>query len=158
MFQNFDSPFFADRIEVLISTHTFFSSEFFMKQYLIRIFSYGFLVWLIPFIVAISFHSRDGKLQTDLFLFKTVMLLVGNFTGCVLLASLALKISGKKFSILLNTGFIWLAINWGLDFLILLPMSKMNAGDYFIQIGLRYLTMIFISFTVGWVADRSTNN
>ncbi|EPG80729.1 hypothetical protein LEP1GSC048_1256, partial [Leptospira santarosai serovar Shermani str. 1342KT] len=91
-----------------------------MKQYLIRIFSYGFLVWLIPFIVAISFHSRDGKLQTDLFLFKTVMLLVGNFTGCVLLTSLALKISGKKFSILLNTGFIWLAINWGLDFLILL--------------------------------------
>ncbi|EMO23584.1 hypothetical protein LEP1GSC168_0861 [Leptospira santarosai str. HAI134] len=65
-----------------------------MKQYLIRIFSYGFLVWLIPFIVAISFHSRDGKLQTDLFLFKTVMLLVG----------FRLRFVG------LLAGFIWLAI------------------------------------------------
>ncbi|EKO51236.1 hypothetical protein LEP1GSC127_2995 [Leptospira kirschneri str. 200801925] len=129
-----------------------------MKQHLVRIFSYGFLVWLIPFAVAVPFHSRDGKLLTDLFLFKTVMILVGNFTGCILLASLALKISGKKFSILFNTGFVWLAINWGLDFLILLPMSKMSVGDYFIQIGLRYLTMIFISFTVGWVTDHSTNN
>lgn len=129
-----------------------------MKKHLVRIFSYGFLVWLIPFVVAIPFHSRDGKLLTDLFLFKTVMILVGNFTGCVLLASLVLKIPGKKFRILFATGFIWLTINWGLDFLILLPMSKMNVVDYFIQIGLRYLTMIFISFTVGWVMDRSTNN
>ncbi|EMY78917.1 hypothetical protein LEP1GSC060_0853 [Leptospira weilii serovar Ranarum str. ICFT] len=129
-----------------------------MKKYLIRIFSYGFLVWLIPFMVAIPFHTKDGKLQTDLFLFKTVMILVGTLTGCVLLASLALKISGKKFPVLLSAGLIWLGINWGLDFLILIPMSKMNAGDYFIQIGLRYLTMIFISFTIGWVVDRSTNN
>ncbi|MBF3317536.1 hypothetical protein ISU75_18600, partial [Leptospira borgpetersenii serovar Hardjo-bovis] len=73
-------------------------------------------------------------------------------------ASLVLRIPGKEFRILFATGFIWLTINWGLDFLILLPMSKMNVEDYFIQIGLRYLTMIFISFTVGWIMDRSTNN
>lgn len=128
-----------------------------MKQHLVRIFGYGFLVWLIPFLVAIPFHTRDGKLLTDIFLFKTVMLIIGNLTGCVLFVSLALKISGKKLPILLGAGWIWLFINWGLDFLILLPMSKMSPGDYFIQIGLRYFTMIFVPFAIGWVADKSVN-
>ncbi|MCG6194242.1 hypothetical protein LFX25_13405 [Leptospira sp. FAT2] len=128
-----------------------------MKQYLIRIFAYGFLVWLIPFMVAIPFHTPDGQLLTDIFLFKSVMILVGNLTGCILIAALALKITGKKFSILLTTGLIWLAINWGLDFLILIPMSKMSVSDYFIKIGLGYLTMVIIPSAVGYVADRSTN-
>ncbi|TGL76860.1 hypothetical protein [Leptospira yasudae] len=128
-----------------------------MKQYLIRILAYGFLVWLIPFMVAIPFHTPDGQLLTDIFLFKSVMILVGNLTGCILIVALALKITGKKFSILLTTGFIWLAINWGLDFLILIPMSKMSVGDYFIKIGLGYLTMVIIPSAIGYVADRSTN-
>lgn len=107
--------------------------------------------------VAIPFHTPDGQLLTDIFLFKSVMILVGNLTGCILIAALALKITGKKFSILLTTGLIWLAINWGLDFLILIPMSKMSVSDYFIKIGLGYLTMVIIPSAVGYVADRSTN-
>ncbi|PJZ59159.1 hypothetical protein EHQ76_19935 [Leptospira barantonii] len=129
-----------------------------MKQHLVRIFGYGFLVWLIPFLVAIPFYTRDGKLLTDIFLFKSVMLITGSLTGCLLFVSLALKISGKKFGILLSAGFIWLIINWGLDFLILLPMSKMSPADYFIQIGLGYIAMVFVSFAIGWVADRSANS
>ncbi|EQA53354.1 hypothetical protein CH370_17925 [Leptospira kmetyi] len=128
-----------------------------MKQHLVRIFGYGFLLWLIPFLVAIPFYTRDGKLLTDIFLFKSVMLITGSLTGCLLFVSLALKISGKKFGILLGSGFIWLIINWGLDFLILLPMSKMSPGDYFIQIGLGYIAMVFVSFSIGWVADKSAN-
>ncbi|MBM9577645.1 hypothetical protein JWG45_10820 [Leptospira sp. 201903070] len=125
-----------------------------MKQYLIRIMSYGFLVWLIPFAVAIPFHSRDGKLLTDIFLFKTVMILVGSLTGSLLLASLAIRISGKTLPTLLYTGLIWLVINWGLDFLILLPMSKMSVSDYLIQIGLGYLTMLIIAFAIGKAVDK----
>ncbi|RHX84261.1 hypothetical protein [Leptospira stimsonii] len=125
-----------------------------MKQYLVRILSYGFLVWLIPFAVAIPFHSRDGKLLTDMFLFKTVMILVGNLTGSVLLSLLAVKISGRTLSILFITGILWLAINWGLDFLILLPMSKMSVSDYFVQIGFRYLTILIVAFSIGWVVDK----
>ncbi|MBM9502475.1 hypothetical protein JWG44_19665 [Leptospira sp. 201903071] len=125
-----------------------------MKQYLVRILSYGFLVWLIPFAVAIPFYTRDGKLQTDIFLFKTVMILVGSLTGSLLLASLAIRISGKTLSTLLVTALIWLIINWGLDFLILLPMSKMSVPDYFIQIGFGYLTMSIIAFSIGRAVDQ----
>ncbi|AOP34920.1 hypothetical protein A0128_14340 [Leptospira tipperaryensis] len=129
-----------------------------MKQYLVRILSYGFLVWLIPFAVAIPFYSRDGILLTDLFLFKTVMLLVGSLTGSLLLASLAVKVAGKVLSTLLFAGFVWLVINWGLDFLILIPMSKMSVSDYFIQIGLRYLPIMIVAFSIGWAVDKRSNS
>ncbi|MDV6235661.1 hypothetical protein CH379_008490 [Leptospira ellisii] len=125
-----------------------------MKKHLLRIFVYGFLVWLIPFAVAIPFHSRNGELLTDVFLFKTVMIIVGNFTGCALLVSLAPKIEGRTLPVLFATGLIWLAINWGLDFLILIPMSKMGVSEYFIRIGGGYLTMVSIPVAIGLVADR----
>ncbi|PJZ53279.1 hypothetical protein [Leptospira adleri] len=127
-----------------------------MKQHLVRILSYGFLVWLIPFAVAIPFHTRDGKLLTDIFLFKSVMILVGSLTGSFLLASLAIRIEGKTLPTLLFTGLIWLVINWGLDFLILLPMSKMSVSDYSIQIGMGYLTMLIVAFALGRAVDRKS--
>ncbi|XDD49471.1 hypothetical protein AB3N59_13815 [Leptospira sp. WS92.C1] len=125
-----------------------------MKQNLVRIFCYGFLVWLIPFAVAIPFYTPDGKLQTDIFLFKTTMILVGSLTGSALLVSLTGRILGKVFPVLVVTALIWLAINWGLDFLILIPMSKMNVSDYFIQIGLGYLTMLIVASAIGWAVDK----
>ncbi|TGM52788.1 hypothetical protein [Leptospira adleri] len=127
-----------------------------MKQHLVRILSYGFLVWLIPFAVAIPFHTRDGKLLTDIFLFKSVMILVGSLTGSFLLASLAIRIEGKTLPTLLFAGLIWLVINWGLDFLILLPMSKMSVSDYSIQIGMGYLTMLIVAFALGRAVDRKS--
>lgn len=125
-----------------------------MKQHLIRILIYGFFVWLIPFAVSIPFYTPDGNLRTDIYLFKTVMILTGSFTGCLLTVSLALKISGKRLPILVSAGWIWLFLNWGLDFLVLVPLSKMDGGTYFLRIGLGYLTMVFVPTAVGYVADR----
>ncbi|TGK28952.1 hypothetical protein EHQ12_15280 [Leptospira gomenensis] len=125
-----------------------------MKKHLSRILLYGFLVWLVPFVVAIPFHSRNGELLTDVFLFKTVMIIVGNFTGCVLLALLVPRIEGKTLSVLFGTGLFWLGINWGLDFLILIPMSKMSVSEYFIRIGGGYLTMVSIPVVIGFVVDK----
>ncbi|MCG2713132.1 MAG: hypothetical protein L6416_12530, partial [Candidatus Omnitrophica bacterium] len=54
-------------------------------------------------------------------------------------------------------GLIWLAINLILDFIILIPMAKMNIGTYFAQVGLRYLTIPIFSITVGYLMDFQKN-
>jgi len=77
------------------------------------------------------------------------MILVGSITGCFLLYRLAKLKPESTFTIFTYTGIIWFVENIALDFLILIPMSKMSVADYFVQIGLRYLTMIFIGTTVG---------
>ncbi len=46
---------------------------------------YGFLVWLVPFATAIPFYSRDGELVIDVFLFKSIMIVVGSLIGAFLL-------------------------------------------------------------------------
>lgn len=116
---------------------------------------FGFLVWLIPFVTAFGFYSPDGKLQADIFLFKTVMILVGNATGCYFLFLLSKRVALPAFGTFVIIGVIWLLENLGLDMLILIPMSKMNLGDYFIQIGLRYFVILFVSATVGAAIDSS---
>ncbi|EQA43948.1 hypothetical protein LEP1GSC050_4043 [Leptospira broomii serovar Hurstbridge str. 5399] len=126
-----------------------------MKNIIVRVFLFGFLVWLIPFVVAFGFYTPEGKLQTDIFLFKTVMILVGNATGCYFLFLLSKRVTLPALRPFTIIGVIWLLENLGLDMLILIPMSKMNLPDYFIQIGLRYFVILFVSATVGAAIDSS---
>ncbi|BDA77543.1 hypothetical protein LPTSP3_g04730 [Leptospira kobayashii] len=120
-----------------------------MKKHLLRISIFGVVLWIVPFFVSFGFYSPEGKLQGDLFLFKTTMILVGSLTGCYLLYRLAKLKPESALITFTGTGILWFVENIVLDFLILIPMSKMSLGDYFVQIGLRYLTMIFIATTVG---------
>lgn len=126
-----------------------------MKNNTIRILLFGFLVWLIPFIVAFGFYTPEGKLRGDIFLFKTVMLLVGGASGCVFLFLMVKRVTLPAFQTFVAIGLVWLAENLGLDLLILVPMSKMNLGDYFVQIGLRYFMILFVSVTVGASIDAA---
>jgi len=119
-----------------------------MKKY-IRIALYGFLAWLIPFISAFFFYTREGKLNIDIFLFKTIMIIVGSITGAILLVSYFKKINANYLKEGIFVGVIWFAINILLDLLVLIPMSGMSLSDYFTQIGLRYLVMPAMSIAVG---------
>ena len=51
----------------------------------IRNILYGFLTWLIPFVSAFFFYSKEGSLIIDIFLFKTIMIVVGAIIGAFLL-------------------------------------------------------------------------
>jgi len=42
----------------------------------IRNILYGFLAWLIPFVTAFFFYSKEGGLVIDIFLFKSIMIIV----------------------------------------------------------------------------------
>jgi len=110
---------------------------------------YGFLAWLIPFVTAFFFYSKEGGLVIDIFLFKTIMIVVGAIVGAFLLVSYFKRIRANYLTEGIIVGFTWLIINIVLDIFILIPMSEMSLPSYFAEIGLRYLVMPVMGIMVG---------
>ena len=119
-----------------------------MNKY-VRNVLYGFLAWLIPFVASFFFYSREGELTIDIFLFKSIMIVVGSFSAAILLVSYFKNINVDYLKEGIIVGLIWFGINIVLDLLILIPMSGMSITDYFMQIGLRYLAIPAMSIAVG---------
>lgn len=124
-----------------------------MKKYLRNIL-YGFLVWFIPFAASFFFYTREGGLTIDIFLFKSIMIVVGTFSAAFLLVSYFKKINADYFKEGIIVGLTWFGINILLDLLILIPMSGMSIADYFTQIGIRYLAIPAMSIAVGTALEN----
>ena len=116
---------------------------------------FGFLSWLIPFLVSIPFYSLQGVLLVDVFLFKSIMIVVGALVGTILMVVLFLRTREGYLREGILIGFSWLVINWVMDGLVLLPMSGMDVATYFSQIGTRYLVIPIIAIGMGFVLERS---
>lgn len=119
-----------------------------MNKYL-KIVIFGFLAWLIPFVSALFFYTSEGEPTIDIFLFKSIMIIVGSITAAVLLVYYFKKIDADYMKEGILVGVIWYIINILLDLVILVPMSGMSIADYFAQIGLRYIMIPVMSITVG---------
>lgn len=115
---------------------------------------YGFLAWLIPFGISIFFYSRKGELVIDIFLFKTIMILVGAISGAFLLVSYFKTIDAGYVREGLYVGVTWFTINILLDVLVLIPMSGMSFAEYIFGIGLRYLVIPVMSIMLGCVLSN----
>lgn len=127
-----------------------------MKKYLKNVL-YGFLAWLIPFVASFFFYSKEG-LTIDIFLFKSIMIVVGSISAAILLVLYFKKISTAYLKEGIIVGIVWFGINILLDLLILIPMSGMSIADYFTQIGIRYLVMPAMSITVGKSLENLSNS
>ena len=119
-----------------------------MKKYQRNIL-YGFLAWLIPFVSSFFFYTREGELSIDIFLFKSIMIVVGTFSAAILLVSYFKNINADYLKEGVIIGLTWLAISILLDLLVLIPMSGMSIADYFAQIGIRYLAIPAMCIAVG---------
>ncbi len=106
---------------------------------------------MIPFVAAIFFYGRDGNLNVDIFLFKSIMIVVGSISAAILLVLYFKKVKGDFLREGVKLGVVWFVMNIGLDLLILIPMSGMSYGDYFMQIGIRYLVIPVMTIMVGVV-------
>lgn len=126
-----------------------------MNRYL-KISLFGFLIWLVPFIVGFLFYSPEGEIRIDPLAFKAIMTVVSTITQAVLLVSYFRKIEKNYLPESIMVGLIWISINIVLDILILIPMSKMTIGTYFTQIGMQYLTIPTISIAIGLVTKTAT--
>jgi hypothetical protein len=117
------------------------------KKYLKNVL-YGFLAWLIPFVASLFFYSKEG-LTIDIFLFKSIMIVVGSISAAILLVLYFKEIRGAYLKEGIIVGVVWFGINILLDLLILIPISGMSIADYFTRIGISYLVMPAMSITVG---------
>ena len=80
----------------------------------------------------------------------------GSAAGALLLIIYFRKIEKNYLREGITVGLAWLAINIILDLIILVPMSQMNTGAYFAEIGLRYLTIPITSTAIGYVAENKS--
>ena len=126
-----------------------------MNKYL-KIGLFGFLTWLVPFVVGFLFYSPEGELLIDALVFKAIMIVVGSITGATLLVLYFKKIDKDYLTEGIIVGAVWFVLNILLDLLILVPMAKMAVGTYFAQIGFEYLTIPTISIAMGLVAKAAS--
>ncbi len=120
----------------------------------VRVFLYGILTWLIPFLLAIPLYS-GGELLIDQQLFKSIMIIAGSLTGAILIIHLFSVMTWEYMTAGYITAVSWLFINWALDILILLPLNGLDLISYTFQIGLRYLVIPVMTIMAGVVADHA---
>ncbi len=126
-----------------------------MNKYL-KMGLFGFLTWLIPFVVGFLLYSPEGQPLVDRLVFKSIMVVAGSITGALLLVLYFKKITSGYLFEGVVVGLVWLAINLLLDIVVLLPMSGMTIGSYFSQIGLSYLSIPAMSIAIGFVAKHAS--
>lgn len=115
---------------------------------------FGLLTWLIPFAAAIPFFSPDQGLMVPQPLFKSLMVVIGAAVGLILLVWLYLDFPKVRASGLI-IGLYWLALNWVLDIIVLVPMSGGDIGAWFMDIGLRYLVLPMMAIAVCYTRMRA---
>ncbi|MCC6887104.1 MAG: hypothetical protein IT536_00990 [Hyphomicrobiales bacterium] len=118
-----------------------------------RVSVFGLVSWAVPFIASLAFFSRTGELVIPQPLFKSLMVVIGGGVAVWLLVRVFRQVPPSLGTGLAIGGY-WLAINWVLDLLVLLPMSGMTLAAYASDIGLRYLLIPIIAAGLGAVGAR----
>ena len=121
---------------------------------IIRLTLHGIMIWLIPFISAFFFFDQTGQIAVDMYLFKTVMILIGGLTGAFAIVIYFRKVQSGFVNQGIIIGIVWFVVNFILDLAILLPISGMNYSDYLVQIGLRYLMIPIMSIMAGVLLEK----
>jgi hypothetical protein len=116
-----------------------------------RRFGYGGILWLIPYATSIPLLPLN---ETDPTFFKTIMIVVGTLVGGFLTAHYFLKVDRDYLKEGILLALIWIAVNWLLDIVALLPFTKQSIPRYFQEIGLRYLAMVAPTVSLGFVLQR----
>ncbi|MFZ0802029.1 MAG: hypothetical protein WCB11_18495 [Terriglobales bacterium] len=118
-----------------------------------KVAAYGLLSWLVPFIASFLFFGKSGQPMLSIGLIKSAMILIGASLGGFLLFRL-FKESPPSFGSGIAIGSLWFLMNILLDLSILVPMTKMNLGEYFSEIGLRYLLIPIMAGAMGAVGSQ----
>ena len=114
---------------------------------------YGFLIWLIPFIIAfLIFPIRESNRA----LFESIMPTV--ITICVVFFAVVyfkkLEDNFLKEGVLI--GIVWLVMSFGIDLIMFMqgPM-KMSFINYAMDIGLTYLIIPTITVGFGYLLNKN---
>ncbi|MDD4567187.1 hypothetical protein L21_1298 [Methanoculleus chikugoensis] len=120
-----------------------------------KLLGFGLLTWVLSFLLAVPFYSPEGVALYDIFLIKSILLVVSAALGTFLILVSFRSVHARFVREGALLGGVWLLINWALDVVILRPLAGMDAGTYVAQIGLRYLTIPIIAVGIGYAAEQA---
>jgi hypothetical protein len=105
---------------------------------LIRIVGYGFVMWLIPFIISVIIYPIKISLNP---LFETIMPVLITLTFVLLTMSYLKNIKTNFLREGMVIGVSWFLISIIVDLILFLPESPMHMSlaNYMMDIGLTYL-------------------
>lgn len=115
----------------------------------------GFLSWAIPFFGSFVFFDPNQGLMIPVIVFKSIMIVIGTLAGTALLVWVFRFVRPTLMSGI-AIGIYWLILNWGLDIIVLVPMSGESVGTWFVETGMRYLSIAIIAIGMGLVASQKT--
>ena len=109
---------------------------------------YGVVVWAVLYVTAVALM---GLMVTDRIAFQTIMIIEGAIVGSWLACRYFRHVNSGFLREGVVLGATWVATNWLLDFVALLPFSEMTIWRYFVEIGFRYIGMLVTTVAVGYV-------
>jgi hypothetical protein len=113
-----------------------------------RVLIAGLASWLVPLLVSMGFFDQEGNLTVAAGLFHSVMSVV--LAGAVAWAMVWVgRVVPLTTGAGLAIGLFWLALNVGLDALVLLPMTGMGAGVWAADVAPRYLAIPLVAAAIG---------
>jgi hypothetical protein len=120
-----------------------------MNKYL-KIVIFGFLVWLIPFIVSFLIYPLKSAGSP---LFESIMPIIITFMVILLSYFYYKKIRTDYIKEGVLLGVTWFIINVAIDLLLFLPPSPMhmNFSNYMMDIGITYLIIPTITIGIGFI-------
>jgi hypothetical protein len=118
---------------------------------MLRRLGYGAVLWVIPYATAIPLLALN---QSNPALFQTIMIVVGSLVGGFLSAHYFLAVEHDYLKEGLVLALTWIAVNWLLDVVALLPFTGQSIPRYLQEIGLRYLAMAAPTVAIGFVLQR----
>jgi hypothetical protein len=114
----------------------------------------GFLSWLLPFAVSFLFYKPGGELVVAYSTFKSIITVTGVVTGCYLLFRYFNMVNNHFIRTGVIAGLAWFAINIILNALVLIPKMKTSFLQYFMSIGISYISIPVISSTMGCLLTK----
>ena len=118
---------------------------------LLKMLSYGIILWIAPFFASFPFVDSQGNYTIPETFFKSIMVVVGAATGVVLSVAYFSSVKKDFFGVGVVIGLVWLAISLAADLvLVYTGFFRMSFMQYFMDIGLRYLSIPIYTIGMGY--------
>lgn len=113
--------------------------------------AYGVVAWAVPYATALAILPLS---RTDPALFKTIEVTVGPIVGTILAVAYFESVTHGFLREGLLLALVWIVENWLLDFVGVLPFTRLTVSRYFLEIGLVYIGMLAPTVGIGYVLER----
>ena len=119
----------------------------------LKIVLFGFLVWLIPFVVSFFIYPLKTPIYS---LFESIMSILIAFAAVIFsylyFESIETNFVGEG----IVTGIVWFVVAIVIDLLMFMPASPMHMSftDYMMAIGVKYLIIPVVTIGSGYVAQN----